>query len=139
MEVEVNLWAVLLAAVTAMVIGFVWYAKPVFGSTWMKLIGMSEQKAKEASGIAMLWAVLSSLLTAYVLAHVIYLSNVFYEQDFLESALMTAVWVWLGFFLTTAVMHDGFEQRRKKLTAINAGNSLVTLLAMALVIGLMGV
>lgn len=139
MDVQVNLWAVVLASVAAMAIGFIWYSKPVFGNAWLKLIGMSEKKAQEASGIAMVWAVLSSLVTAYVLAHFIYLSNFFFERDFLESALMTAFWVWLGFFLTTAVMHDGFEQRRKKLTAINTGNSLVTLLTMGLIIGLMGV
>ena len=33
MDVEVNYLAVLLAAASSMVVGSIWYAKPVFGNT----------------------------------------------------------------------------------------------------------
>jgi hypothetical protein len=67
------------------------------------------------------------------------LSNFFFGNSFLSSALQTAFWAWLGFTAARLITHDAFEGRPMKLTALNLGNELVTFLAMGLVIGLMGV
>ena len=45
MNVDINLWAVLLAAVSSMIVGSIWYMPAVFGNTWMKLTG-TEMKGK---------------------------------------------------------------------------------------------
>ena len=37
MDVHVNLWAVLTATFSAMVIGSIWYSPKVFAPTWSKL------------------------------------------------------------------------------------------------------
>lgn len=140
MDVEVNWWAVVLAPVAAMVVGMVWYAKPVFGNMWGKLIKLDEKKQKEGAARAIGISIVASLITGWVLAHLTYLSNYFYAgQDYswMGSALMTAFFVWLGFQFTMALVHDAFEQRDMKLTALTAGNQLVTLLAMGFVIGLL--
>jgi hypothetical protein len=138
MNVEVNLLAVLLAAVASMVVGFVWYAKPVFGNAWIKLAKVNEKKISEGSARAIGLAFVAALVTAYILAHVAYLSNSFFHNSFLNDALTTAFWLWLGFSAARIVMGDAFEQRPGKLSAINAGHDLVSLLAMALVIGIIG-
>ncbi len=40
----IRIWlAVVLAAVSSMVVGFIWYAKPVFGNRWMRLSGIKEE------------------------------------------------------------------------------------------------
>lgn len=136
MDAQVNYVAVLLAALSSFVVGMVWYAKPVFGNAWSKLVGLSEEKQKQGRAVAMGRSLVAALLTAYVLAHVTYLSNNFYSTNsFMSSALQTAFWLWLGIAATTIVVHDAFEQRPMKLTAMNIGNQLFTLLAMGLIIG----
>lgn len=138
MDVDINWLAVILATVSSMVVGSVWYAKGIFGETWMKFIKMDEKKQRAGAPMALSVAVLSSFVMAYVLAHVTFLSHRFFANSFLKDALMTAFWMWLGFQGVRVVMHDAFEQRRKKLTLINMGNDFVTIMVMGLIIGLMG-
>lgn len=137
MNVEVNLVAVLLAAVSSMAVGALWYSKGMFAKSWIKLAKLDQKKIEAGNPPALVEAFLSSLLMAYVLAHVAYLSHSFYNQSFLQDSLTTAFWVWLGFQGLRMLMHDMFEGRRKKLTLINAGNALVTIMIMGLIIGLM--
>ena len=139
MEVQVNLLAVVLAMVASMVVGMVWYAKPVFGTRWMKLTNMNDKKAKEGSTKAIGLTIVVSLVTAYVLAHATYLSNSFFANSFLQDALTTAFWMWLGFVAARIITHDAFEQRPTELTVMNVVHEFVTLMAMGLVIGLIAV
>lgn len=137
MEVQVNMWAVLLATLSSFVVGFVWYARPVFGNAWMKLVGMDSSKQQTGMAKAMASAFVASFVMAYVLAHVTYLSNNFFHDSFMKDALQTAFWLWLGLSAATLVVHDAFEQRPMKLTIMNMGNQLATLLAMGFIIGLL--
>lgn len=79
----------------------------------------------------------SSLITAYILAHVAFLSHHYFSNSFLQDTLTTAFWLWLGFTATRVYVHDTFEARRKKLTLLTVSHELVTVLIMALIIGLM--
>jgi hypothetical protein len=140
MEVAINLWAVVLAAASSMVVGSIWYAKPVFGNTWLKLIGKSDKDMAKGGMKPILVTVVVSFITAYVLAHVTYLSYSFFtDSSFFGAALTTAFWVWLGFTAARVITHDAFEGRPMKLTAMTLGHELVTLLVMGAVIGWMGV
>ena len=135
MEVQVNYVAVLLAGLSSMIVGSIWYMPGVFGKSWAKL-----SKAKMDGSPAIYVATLvASLVTAYILAHVTYLSNSFFKDSFLQDALTTAFWLWLGFTAARLLVHDLFEGRRKKLFLINAAHELVTVLVMALIIGALGV
>lgn len=137
MNVDVNYLAVFLAALSSMVVGAVWYAKPVFGTTWMKLVGLDEKKMNAKAPIALSLAFVLALLMAYIIAHFAFLSNAFYGNSFLQDAVATAFWLWLGIALTRAVTHDAFEQRPGKLTLMNAANMLVTMVVMGAIIGAM--
>lgn len=140
MDVEINVWAVLAATFVSFFVGFIWYMPSVFGEQWRKLIKMDKkQMEKGPSGRGWALTTLGAVLQAYILAHVSYLSFSFFNgTSFFESALTTAGWMWLGFQLSMLLTHDTFEQRRLSLTAINAGNQLLTLLGMGLVIGWIG-
>ncbi len=138
MNVEVNYLAVLLAALSSMVVGSVWYAPKVFGNTWMKLAKIEPKKQMSTSDKLMfVWVFLLSLLTAYVLAHVTFLANRFFGHSFLQDALSTAFWVWLGFVATRILTHNMFDRRPGKLTLLAFGNEFVTIMLMGLIIGLM--
>lgn len=141
MEVDVNYTAVVLAGISSMVVGMVWYARPVFGNAWLQLTGLDENKIKSGSGSNPLTYVsvfIASLITAYVLAHVAFLSNQYFDNTFLQAALGSAFWLWAGFTAARILTHDLFENRRKKLTLINITHELVTILAMGAIIGVLG-
>ncbi len=141
MEVEINYWAVLLAGLSSMVVGAVWYLPSLFGKEWMKLTGVKADKTMSGAESTRLYGLtlLASLLTAYILAHVAFLSHHFFNNGFLQDTVTTAFWLWLGFSAARFLVHDLFEGRGMKLTAINAGHELLTVLVMAFIIGMMGV
>lgn len=141
MDVDVNYLAVFFAAVSSMVVGSIWYSPDVFGKQWMKMTGHKADPNFPKSKMAWMYGTVfvASLVTAYVLAHVTFLSNQFLGGDFLMSALSTAFWLWLGLTAARVYTHDTFEGRRKKLTLLTVSHELVTLLVMALIIGVMGV
>lgn len=138
MEVQINLWAVVAAMVSSMIVGSIWYAQGVFGKTWMKLAKVDMNKANgnayQAIGITMI----VSLVTAYVLAHVAYLSHQFFGNSFLQDSVTTAFWLWLGLTAARFITHDVFEGRPAQLTLMNISHELVTLLLMGAVIGWIG-
>lgn len=136
MEVQINVWAVLLATASSMVVGSIWYSQAVFGKEWMKLANV--KPTGEAMWKPLATTLVVSLITAYVLAHVIFLSNEFFGNSFLQEAVTTSLWLWLGLTAARFITHDAFEGRRKKLTLINIGNEFTTLLVMGLIIGMFG-
>lgn len=66
---DINYVAVLVAALIFMAVGFVWYALPVFGKSWMKETGLKEADLKAGPGTGYVLAMLGGLFQAYVLAH----------------------------------------------------------------------
>ena len=89
----VNYLAVLVAAVVAFLLGFIWYG-PLFGKIWMKLSGMPDVKPKKKDMmLRSLGGLASYIVMAYVLARIFDLINV--------VALSEGLWVgflaWLGF------------------------------------------
>jgi hypothetical protein len=140
MEVDVNYWAILLAAISSMIVGSLWYMPATFGNLWMKLAKVKPDKKTTPMQDAVMYglAFVFSLVTAYVLAHVTFLSHYFFSNSFLQDAITTGFWLWLGFTAVRFGIHDLFESRPKKLTILNAMHELVTIMVMALIIGLMG-
>ncbi len=135
MEVQINYLAVLLAAISSMVVGSIWYMPAVFGDTWAKLskIKLKDMGANPAKAYGLTFV--ASLLTAFVLAHMTYIAHTFYANSFLYDGVMTAFWLWLGFTGARILVHDIFENRPSKLTLLNSAHELVTVVVMALVIG----
>jgi hypothetical protein len=138
MDVHVNVIAVIVAMLSSMAVGSVWYAQSVFGKTWIKLAKIDMKKNSGNVVRPILVTAVVSLITAYVLAHVTYLSNQFFHNSFLQDALTTAFWLWLGFTAARSITHDAFEGRPWKLTFINISHEFFTLMIMGLIIGLMG-
>jgi hypothetical protein len=136
MNVEINWLAVVLATVSTMVVGSIWYTPRVFGDKWEKWARI-DPKNRANAAVAIGTTLVVSFITAYVLAHVIFLSNRFFGHSFMQDAVSTAFWVWLGFTATRFITHDAFENRPWKLTLLNISHELVTFLVMGVVIGLL--
>jgi hypothetical protein len=70
MGVDINVWAVMLAAISSMVVGGAWYAKAGLGKTWMRLAKMDEKKINDKAPKALALAfVLHSCHTAFSVTH----------------------------------------------------------------------
>jgi hypothetical protein len=132
---HINYLAVIAATLSTMIVGSIWYAPRVFGNYWMKAAGVTPSgRASDAVG-PIIAAVLVSFVTAWVLAGAAYLSQYFYHGSFLLNSLITAGVLWAGFTAARFVTHDAFDQRPSGLTILNISHELVTVLIMALIIG----
>ena len=138
----INYLAILIAAVVGWLAGAVWYG--LLGKAWVAAQGrtMEEFKAQQAamvgkfSGqIPFILAFFANLVMAWVLAGMVgHMGSVT-----IRSAVISALFAWLGFIVTTMLVNNAFTGRRYTLAAIDAGYWLVVLVLMGVVIGWIGV
>ena len=129
MEISINYWAVLAAAVANMLVGSLWYG-PLFGKQWKKLMGFSAEDPKSMkmkASTAMVGGLVTALVTAYVLAH---FADVWGALD-TAGAFALAFWIWLGFVATTQLAGVLWEGRPGKLFFLYTLQSLVSLVVIA--------
>ena len=94
---EVNLYAVGLCGVLAMIIGGIWYG-PLFGNKWLKVVGANvhdieaRKKMQKVAGPLYLVQFILTLFQAYVLAHFI---NGWKDA----SGIETSLWIWAAFVM----------------------------------------
>ncbi len=132
---EINYWAVLLATASSMVVGSIWYARKVFGTRWSKLANVDMDRPAASATIAIIVTVLVSFVTAWVLAGATAIAWHFYGGGYLWTAIATSIALWAGFTAARFITHDAFEGRPTSLTVLNIAHELVTVLIMALIIG----
>jgi len=121
--VVINYWAVLVAGIVAMVIGFLWYG-PIFGKSWMKLMGMNAESMKgkkNGMGGKYLVMFIGTLIAACVLA------------DWVDG-VQGGFWVWLGFYATQQIGSVLWEGRSTKLFTLNTLHSLVSLVVVGAIL-----
>lgn len=131
---EINYWAVLVAAVAGVVVGAIWYARGVMGKRWAKLAHVDKRNVGNPAMAVITLAILS-FITAWVLAGASSIAWHFYDGSYLSSALVTAVALWAGFTAARLITHDAMEGRSSSLTIINIAHELITVLVMAVIIG----
>jgi hypothetical protein len=69
-----NFYAVLVAAFSSFVVGFIWYNPKVFGTIWMKESGMTEEKAKNGNmakifGLTFVFSFLLAFIMPAIVIH----------------------------------------------------------------------
>lgn len=132
---EINIWTVLLATLSSLVVGSVWYTPRVFGTRWAKLAKVDMDRPASSATLAIIVTVIVSFVTALVLAAA---TTVFWDYtggSYLASALTVGVVGWAGFTAARFITHDAFEGRPTGLTVMNIAHELVTLVVMAIIIG----
>jgi hypothetical protein len=126
-----NYIAIVLAALTNVIIGALWYSPALFGKTWQKEMGYKKKdmnKMKKKAGQGYFWMTISSLVMAYVLGHFL---TMFKVATF-SAAAQLAFWLWLGFIATVTLGGVLWEGRSCKLYCLNASYWLVSLCAMSI-------
>ncbi len=71
---EFNLLAILVAALSSFVVGFIWHNPKVFGTIWMKEIGMTEEKAQKGNmlkifGLTFVYAFMLAFMMPNLVIH----------------------------------------------------------------------
>ena len=127
MEISVNYLSVLVAAIAAMVVGFLWYG-PLFGRKWIGYMGWSEAQmaaGKKSMGGRYFTAFIGTLVMALVLAH--FITQIGITPGDTVNAWKLAGWVWLGFFVTKALGGVLWEGKPLGLFFLNIFHDLAAL------------
>lgn len=125
-----NWLAVLAAAVTAFLIGAVWYSRKLFGTVWMREIGLTDE-AMSQSNMPLIFGGTFVLQFVGATALAIFLGP---ASDWL-TGLQTGLLVGLCLIATAYGITYFFEQRSLRLYFINAGHYVLMFAAMGVIIG----
>lgn len=130
---EVNYLAVGLAALSAFMLGGLWYSPVLFANKWAALTGLSEEKLKSGS-MAMIFggAFLLNLIAAFVLAMFVG------PGAGLKFATLAGLAVGLCWVATSFGVSYLFERRPLGLWLINAGYFTLQFTLMGAILGAMG-
>jgi hypothetical protein len=132
----VNLLAVLVAAIAAMVVGFLWYSPFLFAKPWMVLMGYDPndkaglEQMRKSAGKSYGISFLASLLSAFVLGKIIVITTV----DSSLYGMKIGFAIWLGFVATVQLTEVLFAKKPAKLFLINTGYQMVCYLAMGAIL-----
>jgi hypothetical protein len=133
MNFEVDIYAVVVAGLAAMVLGFFWYDSFFFGKQWMKLNKFDKKDMYVRHthiGLDYFLGIFATILSAYVLALVI---GVF-DWTSLESGAFAGLIVWIGFIAPTMFGKVLWERMPFKLYLIDTGYHLVAFVLMGMVL-----
>ncbi|MEZ7208479.1 DUF1761 domain-containing protein [Pseudoalteromonas sp. DY56-GL79] len=127
-----NLWAIILAALSSFMLGGIWYSPMLFQKSWMEGCGLTEldlqtSDPKMTFGVAFLLSLLSAVFMAVMLD--------------LSLSLLAATGVGLGvgiFFVACSLgISYIFEQRPMKLFLVNGGYHVLQFTLIAFVLRIM--
>lgn len=113
-DVDINLTAVLVAAIVNMVLGFLWYSRAVFGGQWIKLMGKKMDDIG-APGPAYALTAVGALLQAYIMAHFVQYA----AADTIAEGIVTGILLWVAFSGITSATTNLFSGGKWKLWSIN--------------------
>lgn len=71
---DLNFLAIVVAALSSFVVGFIWYNPKVFGTIWMNEIGMTEESAKKGNmlkifGLTFIFAFMLAFIMQTIVIH----------------------------------------------------------------------
>ena len=131
-----NYLAILAAAIGAFVFGSAYYG--ILGRSWMAALGVADGEAgPRMSPTPFIVAFLAELVMAWVLAGV--LGHLGPGQVTPKNGAISALFLWVGFVVTTIAVNNSFGRRKLALTIIDSGHWLGVLVVAGLIIGAFGV
>ena len=127
---KVNIWAVILAGVSYLIVGALWYSPLLFGKQWIQLNGFTDEDFKTNKPMWMITLVsfLSASVSAFVISWILGANS---------SALFGAI-IGAGiafFWITMSKLPNVlFENQPVKLFLIHAGFDLVSYMVMGAIV-----
>jgi hypothetical protein len=135
--VPINYWAVLVAAIAQMILGYLWYG-PLFGKPWMAMMGFDPQKIKHAQakgmGKSYMFMAIGSLIMSWILAHAIIFASAYLVFYGFTAGITIGFLNWIGFIAPVTLGSVLWEGKPWKLWVLNAGYYLVGLCLMGAIL-----
>jgi len=131
-----NYLAVLVAAVAGFAFGAAYYM--TLSNVWLAAIGMTKAElAGKRSPTPFIVSIVALLIMAWVLAGT--MGHLGPRQVTLKNGVISGLFVWLGFVITTLSVNYAYGQRKPMLTALDGLHWLGVLVIQGAIIGAMGV
>jgi hypothetical protein len=88
---EFNFYAILVASLSSLVVGFVWYNPKVFGTIWMNETGMTEEKAQKGNmlkifGLTFVYSLMLAFIMSALVVHQFGALGMIGGPDFIATA-----------------------------------------------------
>jgi hypothetical protein len=136
----INYLAIIIAAGLAFAASAGWYMS--LSRFYVAALGktpeqMAADRKKPGAFVPYLYAFVGNIVIGWALAGV--LGHLGPGQVNFRNGVISAVFVWFGFILTTMVVNFSFSGRDKRLLTIDAGNWLIVLAVIGAVIGVFGI
>ena len=139
---HLNGWAIAVAALATIAIGFLWYG-PLFGNAWLKEMAVPPDFKPDPALLkrSMLLMMVGAVLTAIVLAGGIQISRPSFwsskaaaDPSAALHGLYAALAAWLGFYVPMLLGAVAWETRSWRWFGINAGYHLAALMAAGMIL-----
>lgn len=135
---SVSLFAILVAALGASILGAIWHSPKVLGSLWEKLMELTPEQvaANKAKKMAPIIAIhfITDAVSAFVIITLANLLILTTNSDIIQIALL----VWLGGIVPMAVASVLWENKSWKLAVFNSAYRLVSFVLMGAIIAWLG-
>jgi len=126
---NLNLWAILVAALSAFLVGGLWYSV-LFGALWKKANGFREDAVPKATGMTFALSFLLSLVMAFNLAMFLNDPKTTMAWGATAGFLAGFGWVAMGIGIVSL-----FERRPWTYVLVNGGYLTVALVLMGAILG----
>lgn len=131
----INYIAVVFAAAASFGFGFAYYM--LLGKPWMEALGKTKAEIESRkSPLPLIVAAVAELVLAYMLAGV--MGHLGRDAMTVPTGLITGLFMWIGFVITTMAVNHAFQGVRPMLTLIDGGHWLGVLLLQGLIVGWVG-
>jgi hypothetical protein len=136
----VKLVYVVLAAVAAMVVGFLWYSPLLFAKPWMLAMGYDPNdraavdEMRKGAGKLYGTAFLANLAAAFVLGKIVVVTTV----TTVSYGMKVGFAIWLGFVATVQLTDTLFGRKPFRQFLINTGYQLACYLVMGAILAVSG-
>ena len=133
----VNYLAILIATIAGFAFGAAYYMS--LSKPWLAAVGKTKEEISaegKGSPLPFIVSIVALAVMAWVLAGGI--AHLGPGQVTLKNGIISALFMWLGFVITTMAVNNGFAGRDARLLLIDGGHWLIVLLLMGAIIGGMG-
>src|SRR5512142_3329141 len=141
MHHHVNYLAVFIASIASMIVGFLWYSRPLFGTLWARIIGRDKISQAEADQMRKEMQPYFALVyvTAFIGAAILARFIVWLGMATVGGGLRVAFFAWLGFTLPVTLGNAVFSGKDRRLVwpmfFVQTGHELAALLVSGAILG----
>ncbi|HEX6262678.1 MAG TPA: DUF1761 domain-containing protein [Actinomycetota bacterium] len=126
---EINYLAAVVAALAYFAIGALWYSPVLFSKPWQRAIGMQPQEAQSPNPLLFVLTAVAYFVQAVTLGA---LARATGGTDLMDG-LVLGLFVAIGIVAMGLWVNVSYEQRAASLLWINAGNALVGIVVMSII------